>query len=394
MRLGVFSDIRYRFDGESLSTHQAFVRFVTSLPPRVDEVVLFGRLDPEAGRSHYVLPRERVRFVPLPHYARVTAVAAQVRQLRATRAAFRRELASLDAVWIFGPHPVAVALAWTARSHGIPLFLGVRQQYVPYIAGRLPNKRWAWAIGVAYALEFAFRRLARSAPTVAVGDEIAHAYGAGRAAVLTTGFSLIREADIVSADEVESRDWDGDLSILSVGRLDPEKNPLLLLDVLDRVLQASGRWRLTVVGEGQLEEELRGRAAALGLEHAVEFVGYVPQGDELRDLYRRHHAFLHVSLTEGLPQVLFEAHAAGLATVATEVGGVGPFVRRTRSALLVPPADADAAARALRRLAEDSQLRSTLVANGLATVRSETMEQQLDRIAAFFRASLGRELEG
>ena len=42
MRLGVYSDLVYRADADGLSNNRAFIRFVTSLPPRVEEVVLFG----------------------------------------------------------------------------------------------------------------------------------------------------------------------------------------------------------------------------------------------------------------------------------------------------------------------------------------------------------------
>src|SRR3954453_5227706 len=186
MRLGVYADQRYRSEDGRIWTHQAFIRFVTSLPPRVDELVVFGRLDPKPGRSHYALP-PGVRFVPLPHYPRVTSIGGQARAFRGTRAVFARELRQLDAVWIFGPHPVAVALALTARRHGTPLVLGVRQDYPRYIAGRLPSRRWAWAIGAAHALEATCRLLARRAPTVAVGDDLAARYARGGGPVLSTG---------------------------------------------------------------------------------------------------------------------------------------------------------------------------------------------------------------
>src|SRR5215218_8621762 len=200
MRLGVYSDQRYRSDGERIWTHQAFIRFVTALPPRVDELVVFGRLDPSRARSHYPLP-EGVRFVALPHYARVTSVLGQIRALRGTRDVFARELANLDAVWIFGPHPIAVALALTARRRGTPLALGVRQDYPRYIASRLPSRRWVWAVAAAHGLDGTFRLLARRAPTVAVGHELASKYRRGGGPVLATGFSLITADDVVTADE-------------------------------------------------------------------------------------------------------------------------------------------------------------------------------------------------
>ena len=107
-RVGVFSDLLYRCDSDGLSSHQAFVRFVTSLPPRVDEVVLFGRVKPTPERTHYALPTVGVRFVELPHYPRVTSVGGQLRAYRQARQRFVQELDNLDLVWIFGPHPLAV----------------------------------------------------------------------------------------------------------------------------------------------------------------------------------------------------------------------------------------------------------------------------------------------
>ena len=80
--------------------------------------------------------------------------------------------------------------------------------------------------------------------------------------------------------------------------------------------------------------------------------------------------------------MIFEAQAAGLPVVATDVGGVRAAVGET--ALLVPPDDADAAARAVAGLATDGRVRERLVRAGLESAARETREAQLDRIAAFF----------
>lgn len=388
MRLGVYSDLSYRSDGERLSTHQAFVRFVTSLPPRVDEVVLFGRLDPEPGRSHYLLPDEGVRFVALPHYPKVTALAGQARALRGTLAVFRRELDTVDAVWIFGPHPVALVLAIEARRRRKPLVLGVRQDYARYIGHRLPSRRWLWAVPVAHALDAAFRLLARRSPTIAVGEALAEHYRRGAAPTLSTGFSLIGARELASPAESLGRSWDGPLRLLTVGRIDAEKNPLLLPEIVRLLREDDPRWLLAVVGDGPLLPALERRVAELGLEDAIEFLGYVPNGEALWREYRGCHAFLHVSLTEGLPQVLVEAQAAGLPIVATDVGGVSAAVGGGLSALLVPPDDAPAAAAALRRLDAEPELRRRLIEESVAAASRETLEAQLDRIAAFIRCSL------
>ena len=63
-----------------------------------------------------------------------------------------------------------------------------------------------------------------------------------------------------------------------------------------------------------------------------DFLGYLSLDSGLRDHYRDSHMFLHVSWTEGVPQVLFESFAAGLPVVATAVGGV-PELAEGRSVL-------------------------------------------------------------
>lgn len=384
MRVGVYADMLYRRDGAAITTRRAFVRFVAALPPRVDEVVIFGRLDERPGRFPYELPSERVRFVALPHYARGTDLVAMLRALRGSRAAFCAELRRLDAVWVFGPHPLAVLFALLARRRGARLFLGVRQDYPRYIAGRLPSRRWAWAVAAARGLDGAFRLLARRAPTVALGRELGRRYAGGSAPVLVTGFSLVPRAELVDRDTALARSWDGERVVLSVGRLDSEKNPLLLADVIAQLRAGDARWRLVVAGDGPLRAALEERLEALGVRDAVRLLGEVANGPELWALYRSCTAFLHVSLTEGLPQVLFEAQAAGLPIVATAVGGVPEALRDGRTGLLVGPRDATACVDALQRLADDGALRADLIAAGLRAVEQDTLEAQLDRLATFF----------
>jgi len=389
LRLGVYTDMAYRRDHDGVSTFRAFIRFPTQLPPRVDEVVVFARIAPEPGRGPYALPGGAVRVVELPYYPRVTHVLRMLRAVGGSCRRFAAELDRLDAVWIFGPHPVALVLALIARRRGVPLFLGVRQDYAQYIGHRLPGPRWRWAIPVARMLDLAFRRLARRAPTVAVGAELARRYAGGRAPVLMTGFSLVGQADLVSLDEAlrRTRDCDG-RRLLTVTRLDPEKNPFLLLDIVAELHRQDPRWRLTIAGDGPLRDGMTARAAALGLEDVVTLVGEVTNGPALWELYRAADVFLHVSLTEGLPQVLAEAQAAGLPVVATAVGGVPQAIDDGRTGLLIAPGDAAAAIDAVRRVAEDPALRERLVASALEEVAQHTTEAQLDRLAVFFRASV------
>jgi glycosyltransferase involved in cell wall biosynthesis len=196
--------------------------------------------------------------------------------------------------------------------------------------------------------------------------------------VLPVTVSMVDEDEIAPPREHPPGDV---LRALSVGRLETEKNPLLLADVLARL---DGRWRLVVAGEGAMRAELEERLQELGVADRAELRGYVPIDAGLHELYRDCDAFLHVSWTEGLPQVIFEAFAARMPVVATAVGGVPDAVGD--AALLIPPGDADAAAHALLRLAEDPELRERLVERGLERVRAHTTEAETRKIADFFAA--------
>ena len=362
MRLGVYADAIYRRNGDTASTDRELIRFVSGLLPRIEELVFFGRLHPEPGVEPYAVPHDRARFVPLPFYRSVFAVPAVVRSLPRSLKTFGEELDRVDAVWLFGPNPHAVAFARLARRRRKPVFLGVRQDYPDYVRSRLPNRAWLWAVAAAVALERAYRRLAKDAPTVVQGATLEQAYRAAGGHVLNIGFSLIRPDEVRPPGEALARSWEGGaLELLTVGRLDQEKNPMLLLEIVRRLRAREPRWRLEIVGDGPLRPAIEDRIRALGLVGAVELLGYVPNGEQLWARYRASHAFLHVSLTEGQPQVLVEAQAAGLPIVATDVGGVAAALGGGRRGLLVPAQDASAAVDALERIRADEDLRRTLI---------------------------------
>jgi glycosyltransferase involved in cell wall biosynthesis len=220
---------------------------------------------------------------------------------------------------------------------------------------------------------------------VVVGSAMEHRYRRAPR-LLSLCVSLVPEREIAPADD-EARDWDGEWRVLSVGRLDAEKNPVLLADVFARLAREEPRWRLVVCGEGPLRSDLEARLQALDVRERAELLGYVPLDGRLLELYRSSHLLLHCSWTEGVPQVLYEAFAQRLPVVATDVGGVREAAQG--AALLVAPGDAEAPARALARLADDGALRTRLVAAGVERAREHSLEAGTQRVAAFLAETLG-----
>jgi glycosyltransferase involved in cell wall biosynthesis len=376
LRLVAYTDYSYRREHGTVYAERAFALFLAELAERIDRLVLTGRLHPEPGRSHYPLGG-RVEFVALPHYGSLVRPWAALPAVLRSLARFWRMLDGADGAWLLGPHGLALPFALITLARRRRLALGVRQDLPEYVRSRHPGRRWIHL--AAAALESAFRRLARRHPVVVVGPGLAERYRHAPR-LLETSVSLVRQDDVAGPEALATRSCDGELTILSVGRLETEKNPLLLADVLARLRTDYPRWRLVVCGEGPLAGELEDRLRALGVAEHAELRGYVPFA-ALREEYRRADLFLHVSWTEGLPQVLFEALAAGLPTVATAVGGVAAAVGD--AVALVPRGDPAAAAAALDGLAADAQLRRRLVDRGLAVARAHTLESETARVAAF-----------
>jgi glycosyltransferase involved in cell wall biosynthesis len=359
--------------------------FLLEIGTRFDSLVLCGRASRSSGFDEYIALPHTVQFVELPYYANLTKLRAVLGATIATTGRMWTALARFDTVWIFGPHPfslIIVALACVRRK---TVVLGVRQDTLAYFRARLPSRRWAPAMIAIHALDAAYRLLARSFKTVVVGAEIARRYGGGRQKLLWLMSSSVVPAREVAAGPA-ARDWAGTLDVLTVGRIDPEKNPLLLVEALAELEhQEPGRYRLLWVGDGPLSERVRERAAALGISDRLQLLGWIPFGPELLALYRRAHVFVHVSLTEGVPRVLTEALAFAVPIVATDVGGVRSALDGGRAGLLVPAKNRAALVAAIQRLAADAKLRENLVNRGLELARERTLEAQAELVAEFIQ---------
>jgi glycosyltransferase involved in cell wall biosynthesis len=386
-RLGVYVDAPFRStqsDGGRVATDSAafgFLLFASEVGRNFDAVVFFGRKassdDPAVVHG---LP-EGVQLAKLAHYSSLRRLREVARAAIGTFSGMWAGLSRVDLVWVFGPHPFAVLLVALALLRRKQVVLGVRQDTVEYYRGRLPSRWWRPALVPIRVLDLTYRLLARRLRATVVGPELARRYGDSRV-VLPMIVSLVRAADVAAAPA--PADWNGTIDLLTVGRLEPEKNPLLLVDVL-ALLEAEepGRFRLTWAGDGRLSEAVAARAAQLRVAHLVDLRGFVPFGDELYRLYRSAHAFVHVSLTEGVPQVLIEALAAGLPVVATDVGGVRYVLDGGSAGLLVPPADPRALVGAITEISRDATLRARLANRALTVARELTLESQARRVAAF-----------
>lgn len=168
---------------------------------------------------------------------------------------------------------------------------------------------------------------------------------------------------------------EGAVAVGCVTRLMPSKGNEFLVGAAPAVLAAHPQVRFYLVGEGELEADLKAQAAALGLGDRFVFAGFTR---DVGAAFSAMDVVVFPSLWEGTPLTAFEALAMGKPIVATDADGLLDILQDGRDALVVPRRDSGALAAAIGRLVADPALASRLAAGARLT------GQQYD-IAVFVR---------
>jgi glycosyltransferase involved in cell wall biosynthesis len=148
----------------------------------------------------------------------------------------------------------------------------------------------------------------------------------------------------------------GDPVVVAAGRLADAKNYPLLIDAIAK-LRASLPARLFILGQGELEPELRRQVADRGLTGAVTFLGF--QSNPWKFIAQAD-VFALSSHYEGFGNVLIEAMALGVPVVATASAGTRDIVESESTGLLVNSHTVDGFATALGRVLDNRELRDAM----------------------------------
>ena len=231
--------------------------------------------------------------------------------------------------------------------------------------GRLPRlRRWIErrylrsVDGAVCTSAFTRRRAARLAPGLAEST-VAPPAGRTEGAAATPG-------------DVRRRAAAGPLRIAFVGNLVPRKDPLTLLDAVNRLAGRANApdWEVTVVGSHAAApayaERVVEAAADRGLDDRVRFAGEVADED-LLDVLEASHVCCVPSTYEGFGMVYLEAMEHGVVPIASATGGAGEFITDGDNGALVEPGDADRIAALLADWAAD---RGRLAALGVAALET------------------------
>ncbi len=185
--------------------------------------------------------------------------------------------------------------------------------------------------------------------------------------------------------------WDADDVIAGwVGRMEPVKNPLALVEAVAHLQDGhpggKRRLRLALVGGGSQSDAVVRAVHEAGLEQDVWLPG---SRNDVPHLLAGMDLFALPSLAEGISNTVLEAMAAGVAVVATDVGGNAELIAPEESGLLVPPGDPVALAEALVRYRDEP----ALVADHGAAARRRAIEHfSIDGMVSAYAATYDRVL--
>lgn len=143
-----------------------------------------------------------------------------------------------------------------------------------------------------------------------------------------------------------------DFVLVTVGRLDRQKNPLLLLDAFRILHREMPDLRLLFIGDGVLRRALEQRIAENGLQSVVRLSGVQPPAT-IAAYLQAADLFVLSSAYEGMPIVVLEAMGTGLPVAAMDVGEVSRVVQPGKNGELVAAQDTASLAHAIRTCREN-----------------------------------------
>ncbi len=376
-------------DGSLWEAEGSFARYVDSLAPYFDEVVLcvpvFDR--PQTGGSR--VRAANVSLAPLPYFPGPKQFYPQVMRVLPR---LRQWVARCDVINLRVPTPAAIFAFRVARKIR-PTFLLVVGDYraLRQHLGYRGVKRALFAAYVAME-EWAVDHMAARSLTFVNGAALRDKHAAPGRRVHETKTSTLHAGDI--ADRLDALTGTV-VRILTVSRIDPRKGLQVLPSVVAALRGTGWQARADIIGPvvGQNGERERtaivDTARALGVGEHVALRGAVPL-DQLLPMYREFDVFvLPTRPGEGIPRVLLEAMANGLPVITTRVAGISSLVTHEQNGLLVDGDSADAITAAIKRLVDDSELRRRVIANGYETARAHTVEHQAEQMMQVVSSELG-----
>lgn len=185
------------------------------------------------------------------------------------------------------------------------------------------------------------------------------AYGQSQATIMQTKRARdffgkkVRDKSVIIPNPVvvhELASPEKDKVIVTVGRLEKQKNQKMLIDAFSTFHSSHPDYRLRFFGRGSLEAELKAQVDNLGLTDVVDFMGNV---NDVHHQIRTASLFVLTSDFEGLSNALIEAMMMGLPCISTDCAGADEIIDNGESGIIIKRGDVPALTEAISKLVDD-----------------------------------------
>lgn len=178
---------------------------------------------------------------------------------------------------------------------------------------------------------------------------------------------------------------DTDIVFGKIARLFQLKGHTYVIQAAKQVCARNPNVKFLFVGDGILRESFEREVAGCGLTDRFVFVGLVPP-DHVPRYIGAMDALIHTSLREGLARALPQALIAGKPAISYDIDGAREVVRNDETGYLLPPKDVDELAKAIWKLASDSNLRTKLGKRGSELFTEQFRHEHMtNKIRAIYR---------
>jgi glycosyltransferase involved in cell wall biosynthesis len=156
-------------------------------------------------------------------------------------------------------------------------------------------------------------------------------------------------------------------TILSIGRLDYLKGYDLLIEVFERYCRSNKDWKLRIIGDGPLREQITKIIIEKGLTNRISLI---TMSNTIMEEYLNASIYVMTSRSEGLPMVLLEAQAFGLPIVAFDCEtGPSEIIQNGISGYLIANYDIDEMKEKLIELSNNPLKRIEFGKNALENIK-------------------------
>lgn len=173
-----------------------------------------------------------------------------------------------------------------------------------------------------------------------------------------------------------------DTTLLFVGRLLPEKDPHLFMEIAVELLQKHTGLIATFAGDGPLRTELEAMRDSAGLTNRIRFLGSLSQA-ELAHAYQTSMLLVHTAGWEGWGMPMIEAMACGCVVVTNDTGCAGEAVRDGETGIVVA-GDRDSFVAGIERVLGNLEMLAGLQKRGIQEAQEWTESSQIAKIATFY----------